>query len=368
MKTMTSKERTLLAIHHQEPDRVPVNYLHNAGIHARLKRHFGLRDNDDIGLMEALGVDIYQCHPVYTGAPLFPEIPGTQVSEWGMYTKWVEHASGGYWDYCEFPLKDAPAETVAAWPVPDPDDFNYGECAAMVARYPEKFWALGGAGIGDFMNTTGMLMGVEQMLYQMADEEDALFNLWDRRIEVQLGILERMLDACGNAVDLVWMGEDLGTQIGPMIGLDMYREQLRPRHQRIIDLARSRNLPVMIHSCGSSSWAFEDFIEMGIQVVDTLQPEAASMSPEHLKTTYGGRLAFHGCISTAGPVAYGSVEDTIADCRSKLDILMPGGGYCFAPTHAIQDNSPTENVVAMYQTAHTHGRYDHRSAGSMEGA
>ena len=69
------------------------------------------------------------------------------------------------------------------------------------------------------------------------------------------------------------------------------------------------------------------------------------------------RLAFHGCISTAGPVATGTVEETIADCREKLDILMPGGGYCFAPTHALQDNSPTENVVAMYETARTHGCY-----------
>jgi uroporphyrinogen decarboxylase len=96
---------------------------------------------------------------------------------------------------------------------------------------------------------------------------------------------------------------------------------------------------------------------MGINGVDTLQPEATNMSPEYLKKTFGGRLVFHGCISTAGPVAYGTPEEVTAYCRKTLDIMMPGGGYCFAPTHALQDNSPTENVLAMYETAHTYGRY-----------
>jgi len=96
---------------------------------------------------------------------------------------------------------------------------------------------------------------------------------------------------------------------------------------------------------------------MGIKVIDTLQPEAKDMAPEYLKKKFGGRLAFHGCISTAGPVAYGSVEDVFAYCRKTLDIMMPGGGYCFAPTHALQDNSPTENVVAMYEMARKYGNY-----------
>jgi uroporphyrinogen decarboxylase len=81
------------------------------------------------------------------------------------------------------------------------------------------------------------------------------------------------------------------------------------------------------------------------------------MSPTYLKATFGGRLAFHGCISTAGPVAYGSVEAVIEDVQETLDVMMPGGGYALAPTHQLQDNSPTENVVAMYDTAKAQGWY-----------
>jgi uroporphyrinogen decarboxylase len=153
------------------------------------------------------------------------------------------------------------------------------------------------------------------------------------------------------------MGEDLGTQISPIISLDLFRKHIRPRHQKFVDLAKSFDLPVMVHTCGSSSWAYEDFIEMGVDAVDTLQPEAVNMSPEYLKKTFGGRLAFHGCISTAGPVATGTPEDVIANVRETLEIMMPGGGYCCAPTHQLQDNSPTENVIAMYETAREYGRY-----------
>ena len=81
------------------------------------------------------------------------------------------------------------------------------------------------------------------------------------------------------------------------------------------------------------------------------------MAPAYLKRRFGRRLAFHGCISTAGPVASGTVAETVEYCRTTLEIMMPGGGYSFAPTHLLQDDSPTENVLAMYETAGKYGNY-----------
>jgi uroporphyrinogen decarboxylase len=113
----------------------------------------------------------------------------------------------------------------------------------------------------------------------------------------------------------------------------------------------------MVHSCGSSSWVFDAFIEMGVSVVDTLQPEAKDMSPAYLKQRFGDRLAFHGMISTAGPVADSTPTDVIESVRRTLEIMKPGGGYALAPTHQLQDNSPTENVLALYEAAHEFGHY-----------
>lgn len=201
---------------------------------------------------------------------------------------------------------------------------------------------------------------MEQVLCDIALEEESYFVYVDRYVAHQLEVYERFLDKAKGLIDLFWIGEDLGTQIAPIISPTMYKVLICPRHQKYVDLAKSFDLPVMIHSCGSSSWAFEDFIEMGIDVIDTLQPEAANMEPEYLKKTYGDRLAFHGCISTAGPVSFGSVEEVEKDCCGKLEVLMPGGGYMYAPTHQLQDNSPTENVLKMYEIGRTCGSYARR--------
>ena len=356
---MTSKERVCAAFARQEPDRVPVDYMANPGIDGRLKSHFGLQPDDPEGLRDALGVDFRGVAAPYRGPKLHDDIParGVTVDDWGIHRRWVEHESGGYWDFCDFPLRDVSEDEAAAWPMPDPDDFDYGAVSNDCRRYGEYAVCLGGAGMGDIINKGGMLRGTDQSLVDLITDDPAGMLLTRRRTGIQLEILRRSFEAARGGVDFLWMGEDLGTQIAPLIGLELYRAQIRPIHQQFVDLARQFDVPVMIHSCGSSSWAFDDFIEMGIGVVDTLQPEARDMAPEHLKKTFGERLAFHGCISTAGPVARGTVEETIAYCRNILEIMMPGGGYCFAPTHQLQDNSPTANVVAMYETAARHGVY-----------
>ena len=191
----------------------------------------------------------------------------------------------------------------------------------------------------------------------MVTDDPACLRYIDRKIEIRLEVLNRTFEAAKGKIDLVWMGEDLGVQIGQMISIELFRKHIRPRHQMFVNVAKEYGVPVIIHSCGSSSWAFEDFIEMGINVVDTLQPEAKDMAPEYLKKRFGNRLAFHGCISTAGPVAMGTAQETIDNVRKTLEIMMPGGGYALAPTHSLQDNSMTENVVAMYKAAQTYGLY-----------
>jgi uroporphyrinogen decarboxylase len=241
--------------------------------------------------------------------------------------------------------------------LPSPDDFDYEGAAEQCRRYGEYAVYAGDPGLGDIINKTAMLRGMENVLIDLITDNPVGLRLIDRRLDVQFEVTRRTLEAAGGGIDFVWLGEDLGTQIGPMISLELFRKHIRPRHQRFVDLAGEFDVPVMIHSCGSSSWAYEDFIEMGIRGVDTLQPEAKDMAPAYLKKNFGERLAFHGCISTAGPVAYGKVRDVVKNVRETLSIMMPGGGYMLAPTHSLQDNSPTENVVAMYEAAAKYGRY-----------
>ncbi len=354
---MKSKERVLRALARQQPDRVPVNYLANPGIDRRLKDHYHLAHDDTEGLRRILGVDFREVEAPYIGHPLYEKIHDRRIDMFGIRTRWVEHESGGYWDYCDFPLREADEETIDRWPMPSPDDFDYEHLLTTCGKFREYGVFYGNPGLGDIINSAGMIRTMEQVLVDLVTDDPAGLRLIDRRLGVQLEVMRRSLERAKGLIDFVWLGEDLGTQRGPTIGLDLYRKHIRPRHQRFVDVAKGFGLPVIIHSCGSSSWAFEDFIEMGIDAVDTLQPEAKDMAPDFLKERFGGRLAFHGCISTAGPVAYGTVAETVAYVKKTLEIMMPGGGYCLAPTHDLQDNSPTENVLALYETAKTFGVY-----------
>jgi len=351
---MTSKDRVLRAFLRQDTDRVPINYFANAGIDRRLKAHYGLATDDNEGLRRALGVDFRGVGAHYTGPKLHADIPerGINIDNWGIRTRWIENPSGGYWDYCEFPLKDADVKTIRNWPMPSPDDFDYSHIADACERNRDYCIVLGDAGVGDIINSAGMIRSMEQVLIDLALDEEAGLLYIDRRAEIMLEVMRRSFEAAKGRIDVLWMGEDLGTQIAPLISLELYRKHLRPRHQPFIDLAKKYGARVMIHTCGSSSWVYPDFIEMGIDGVDSLQPEAVNMSPGYLKKTFGDKLLLHSLISTAaGPIVYGTPEDTRQYCREMLDILAPGGGYCFAPSHCLQDNTPTENAVAMYEVA-----------------
>jgi len=273
--------------------------------------------------------------------------------------RWIEHSTGGYWDFCDFPLADANDGDFDIFPVPDPDHFDYGSAREMAKGYGDRVALyIGHAGIPDVINSNGRLMGMESVFFHLYTENEAAYSFFRRRADFQLSMLERLLDACKGYIDFMWLGEDLGTQIAPMVSMTLYREKIKPIHSRFVDLARSYDTPVIIHTCGSSSWVYEDFIEMGITGVDTLQPEAANMSPAYLVSHFGGRLNFRGCISTAGPLAYGTTDEVAEYCRETLDLMKTARGYHFAPTHAIQDNTPVENVFAMYNAAHEYGRYN----------
>lgn len=358
-ETMTARERVRRTFEFEKTDRVTIGYEANAAIHEKLCAALGVRGDDHEALCRALGVDYRGIMPAYTGPELYKAPPERRVDPLeGCVMRWAAHETGGYWDYCDFPLQDADDEDFDAFPVPDPDDFDYDAALARAKSYGGEYALyIGNPGIPDVINSNGRIMGMEDVLCHLLTENEAAMRFIHRRADFQFGLMERLLDKLDGLIDFIWLGEDLGTQHTPMISLELYRRTLKPIHQRFVDLAKSHSLPTLIHSCGSSSWVYEDFIEMGVRGVDTLQPEATNMAPAYLAEHYGGRLNFRGCISTAGPLAYGTAAQVEQNCREVLQVMMPCRGYHFAPTHAIQDNSPVENVLAMYQAAHRYGRY-----------
>lgn len=356
-ETMSSKERVLKAFAHEKQDRVPINYFSNPGIHKRLLNYFNLGDDETDKMLDILGVDFRGIGARYIGPEYHKQVPNRRVDKFGIHTRWVEHGAGGYWDFCDFPLKNADYETVANWSMPNPDDYDYSNVIEDCKSKSDYAIHVGGAGLGCIMNTAGFLRGMEQTFVDLITDDPAGLLLIDRRLDLDFEITKRVLEKANKYIDFMWMGEDLGTQNAPIIGRNIFDKHILPRHKRFFDLAKAYNLPVMMHCCGSSSWSYEDYIEMGLSAVDTLQPEAKDMSPRYLVDNFGDRLVFHGGISTTNALSFGTTDDVVADVKQTLNIYMETNAYCLSPTHSIQDNTPTENVIAMYETAHKYGRY-----------
>ena len=356
-ETMNAKTRLRKTFNREKTDRVTIGYESNPGIHQRLKEALAAKNDEE--LRQALGVDYRGIEAPYIGQSLYEEIPDRRRRELeGSIMRWIEHSSGGYWDFCDFPLKDASDEAFETFPVPNPDDFDY-QCALDKAKAIGKDMGIfiGSPSIPDIINSNGRIMGMEDVLCHLFTAHEAALKFMQRRADFQIRMLERLLNTCREYIDFVWFGEDLGTQIAPMISRELYLSVMKPIHKKFFDLAKAYDKPCIIHTCGSSSWVYNDFIEMGVTGVDTLQPEAVNMSPEYLKANFGNKLCYRGCISTAGPLSFGSPAEVREIVKRTLEIMMVGYGYHFAPTHQIQDNTPTENAVAMYQAAHDYGVY-----------
>ncbi len=280
---MTSKERVLTTFSCQEADRVPVDYDCNPGIDARLKAHFGLPADDYEGLKQALGVDFRGVGAPYVGPRLHAELPDRAVNGlWGWHCRWVEHETGGYWDYCDFPLRDADEETIAAWPFPSPDDFDY-------------------SGVRDGLHALCRLRRLRRRSRPRLHHQHHGLSLWHgasargphhRRARPAPPDRPHARHSTGNNAPHARSGERRDR-----FHLDRRRPRLpaslpssappscastsSPATNASSTSVARYDIPVMMHTCGSSSWAYEDYIAMGLKVVDTLQPEAKDMDPAY---------------------------------------------------------------------------------------
>jgi uroporphyrinogen decarboxylase len=148
---------------------------------------------------------------------------------------------------------------------------------------------------------------------------------------------------------MVYFYDDVATQKSLMISKDMWTRYVRPRHAKIIELAKGYGKQVMYHCDGSIFPLIPDLIDMGVDLLNPIQAEARDMDPQRLKAEFGDRLSFHGGIDIIKTLPRGSVEDVKAEVRERGRVLGENGGYILASSHHIQSDTPLENVMAMYQ-------------------
>jgi len=344
---VTSRERVLCSLDWREPDRVPIQTYLTPEIARRLREHFGGRD-----LRECLGVDFRGVGPAYHG-PVRPAHDGIHYDIWGAGYRRIEHGSAGAYDEAVLlPLADLRSlDDVERYPWPRPDDYDYSVIPEQCERLGDFAVCLGGAGDPDILNGVSRGRGMEQVVMDIALRDPVGLAVIDHRVDFCYDVLRRGLEAADGKVDILCLGEDCGNQNGRMFSPRDFDEIFRPRLQRFIDLAHEFGARAMLHSCGDTHDIMPTFIDMGLDVLDAMQPEPVGMEPEAIRALCRGKLAFCGLISTQHTLPHGTVAECRAEARHRLDVIAPGGGYIFAPAHCIQPDTPLENILAVYEEA-----------------
>ena len=362
---MDSRERTFRALDFEQPDRVPIDLWCSSGFKEKMARAGApitpaFLDHHDVDLRYIEG-------PAYIGPPLQTFGDGVDEDIWGVRRRTaIAHVNGGAESYKEVarsPLAQAQSvEEVDAydrWPSPDWFDYSGIEAQCEAVRTQGRVAVF----MGDRMNRLAQLKpamylrGVEQILSDLLLNPEIAHAIFARIRAFYTAYAERMFEAANAKLDLLLMGDDFGSQTGPLISPAMWTEFLGPGFAEYIHLAKHYGLRVMHHTCGGVRPLIPLMIDAGLDILQSVQPEAANMDPRSLKQEFGARLAFHGAISIQRTLPFGSPEDVRNEVRDRIAAFAPGGGYILCTAHNIQADTPIENLEALLAAYHEYGTY-----------
>jgi uroporphyrinogen decarboxylase len=409
---MTSRERVLAALNHQEPDRVPIDLSghRSSGIaamaYARLRNYLGLpkkpiRVYDPVQQLATVDEDVLQRFQVDTielgrafaledkhwaewtlpdGTPcLMPAwaLPERDNGEWVIRSqvsgRVIARMPENVWYFEQ-----------AHWPFLEQDDPDQIEAAI-----PESMWtaiASPPGPIADGLDGTqvlqdgarrlrqqtdraiiglfgGNLLEFGQFLYRndnffmvLAGEPERAHRFLDKLVEMHLRNLDRFLSAVGDCIDVILFGDDLGMQSGPQVSPAMYREYFQPRERAMWQFVKQRapHLKIMLHCCGGVRELLPGLIEAGLDAINPVQITCRGMEAGGLKRDFGTQLTFWGggC-DTRDILIMGTPAQVTEHVRQQVKIWRPGGGFVFQQVHNILADVRPANIVAMYDAVLT---------------
>lgn len=277
---------------------------------------------------------------------------GTQIDIWG-----VAHEPGSeaakHMTYMRNPMRDMESiEEVKEYPFPD---FRKGECAHQ-KRQVQEIHDQGLAAVGNMQmtiwETAWYIRGMENLMVDMSCEPEIAEWVFDAVTEQAVYRAECFARA---GVDILFLGDDIGMQFGPMMSKPMYQEWIKPRLRQVIEAAKKINpdLIVFYHSCGTVTEFIPDLIACGVDVLNPIQSEC--MDFETIYQTYGDQIAFHGTIGTQTTMPFETPEGVKACVKRNLDIADKGGLFV-APTHLLEPEVPWENILAYVEACREYSR------------
>jgi uroporphyrinogen decarboxylase len=339
---MDSRERVLASVNHRPPDRVPADMWAEPGVWDRLKRDLGCGTDDQV--RERLAIDVRYISPRYPEDTLSH---GVRQNMWGERWEKTSTVYGVEWEHTRGVLFDAQGVAdLEAFPWPTCDAVDYRHVAEDVKRADGYAIFYGNA---DFFERPGLVRGLENILVDVLLNQDMVDYLQEKFVSFFIEDFYRTMEASGRRIDVFWALTDLGTQERLLMGQDTMERYIFTPLRRMAEVVHREGVKMMFHSCGAVRQAIPQLIDCGVDILNPLQPAATGMEPEGLKKDFGGRLAFHGGIDIQYLLPHGDPESVAAEARRVAGILGRDGGYVLSPSHNLQLDTSTDNILAMYR-------------------
>jgi uroporphyrinogen decarboxylase len=370
---MDSRTRVITAMHRQKPDRVPVDL--SWGLSPKIMDLFhektGAHDPDDyfgtdvrfVGLEMSRGFGSIMTEEDYDPdwgkkeaefRKILGEMPArSSVTEWG-----TGHIPGSEHHFTRmiFPLQNAkkPLE-ITSFPFPSFDEpWRLSKAQKAISDYQTRGLCVAGAAACSVFEVSWQLRGMEQLLEDFVFRPEMASALLDRVTEIRCDYVEALVSM---GIDVIILGDDIATQLGMMMSPAMWRRWLKPRLSQVIKAARKLKPEILVfyHSDGNPSAVIPDLIEIGVNILNPIQPEC--MDPASLKLKYGDQLAFWGTMGTQTTFPFGKPEDIRAVVRQRMEKVGQGGGLLLGPTHMLEPDVPWENIAAFFEAVEEFGYY-----------
>jgi uroporphyrinogen decarboxylase len=383
--TLTSRERVLTAINHEEPDRVPlVIGVSNAtgikmGTYQGIKKIIGVQAPDnyiyewpELGTAEIDEETMRRLHSDVRGVlDLEPEETRKRNREREPHSDYVDSWGSGQteivpgdWFPAVHPIPDAltpeDLEAYDGWPdMSDPTRIAHVREAAKRLAEENEYAILATPWLLFPFERAYAMQGMEMFLLNMARDGEFARALMEKIAFYCKELMGPFLEELGDNVDIIKIGDDLGTQESLMISPKMYRNILKPIHADFISFIKARTkAKVLFHSDGDVATLIDDFIEIGVDILNPIQTSAGTMSDlPALKKRAGRNIALCGGIDTHRILPFGTVAEVRDEVRRVMQILGPGGGCMIGAVHTVMNDVPPENVLAMVDAVEEFGHY-----------
>jgi uroporphyrinogen decarboxylase len=360
------KDRVLRAIALKEPDMVPMYVTITPELAEKVARTMGIESytladsplsQNRISFHEILtelGNDVVGIGACSPEADPVQNLGGGYTSdEWKIKFRKV----GYYTEQVEYPMADA--ETVAdiaRFPFPEPLEKGRFDLARRVAEQYGEQYAICGDLECTIFEASWHLTGLEKLLMDLTMEKDYVFELMNRVQEYSVGVGKELI---GMGADILWLGDDMGTQRGMLISPEMWRKYFKERMRRIIESLKAESIEVKVayHCCGSYFPIIPDLIEIGIDILNALQPTAKDMEVGRLKELFGERVTLFGGMDVQDVLPFGTMDDVEREVRRVITAAGAGGGLLLAGSHNLQLDVSVEKLFRIFEIARKDGVY-----------